>query len=840
MSHDMEEKGEIKQEPKGAKSCFVKWFNELSKDSVDIAGVKGANLAELYNAKMTNLPGFVVTTEAYKSFISGAGISDKINELLSQVNYEDIEKLAEISKEIMGIILNAPFPKDVEEDILESYDALDVKEENFNRGTALDILKNAAEPPFVAVRPSVLLEDFFHASYAGQQSSFLNLKGNYNLLEGIKRCFASLFSAKSIFYSHKKGLDHSKISIAVVIQRMVDSRKSGVVFSKDPSYESDNFILEAVWGSGDGIVEGNISPDCYIVSPENKVIGARVPHQKVAFTRSSSGSREVKQLSEEQGKAKVLSDSEIIRICELAKKIEEYFGSPQNIEFAIESDSISILQTRPITTFENRRSYSEASALEGEVLLKGLGSSPGIVAGKLRVVEKFQDLSKVSEGDILVANMTSPELILTMDKTSGIITDEGGITSHLAILAREFGIPLVVGTVDSTKILVDGEVITLDGYTGRVYRGKISESFRKEVKPVEKKTNTEIKVIVDLPSFAKKAAVTGLKKIGLSRVEGIIAENKKHPLYYLQKGKLNEYEDLLYNGLSKIVEDFNEIWVKTSDIRSDEYRGLEGALKEAEANPMMGFRGIRFGLKNPEILKAEMRALKRISEDGKVVGIMFPRMSFLEELIEAKKLLHESGCSNIPNLKFGIILETPIAVQLIKDFCEEGIDFVSIGLDDLAQYMLAIDRENPKVQHLFNEAHPGILYQLGFVIRVCKKYNVETSLCGHGADKKDIVKFLIEKEIDSICVDADVAADVAIYVEELERELGRNKVEDLHEEDLGETDSEAGEEDDEEEEEDDEEDSDELEDEEEEDEEEDIDDGEISEKEQEAENKRIE
>src|SRR4030042_3804604 len=331
------------------------------------------------------------------------------------------------------------------------------------------------------------------------------------------------------------------------------------------------------------------------------------------------------------------------------------------------------------------------------------------------------------------------------------------------------GIPSVVGKREATTKLKDGEVITVDGSTGKIYKGKVAETKQKEIQTISTKTKTKIKVIVDLPSFAERASKTGIREVGLTRIEGIIAESGKHPDYFLKKGNIEDYENIIFNGLSGIAKFFDEMWVRTSDIRSDEFQNLEGASKQIETNPMLGMHGIRFGIKNPKILMAELKALKRIAESGKKIGVMMPQVISVEEVQKVKEFLKEI---NFTDAKVGIMVETPAAVQLIKEFIGEGIDFISFGTNDLTQYILAVDRGNEQVQHLYNEMHPAVLYQLEFVIRICKRNNVETSICGQAGSKKEMVKFLVDKGISSISVNADMAKEISDYVAEIEKERG--------------------------------------------------------------------
>jgi len=603
------------------------------------------------------------------------------------------------------------------------------------------------------------------ASFAGQQDTYLNIKGNEDLLEAIKRCFASLYTSRATYYRHKKGFKHEETSLAVVVQKMVDSDKSGVMFSTDPTYKNDNIIIEAVYGLGEGIVSGMITPDKYVISKEMKILDTKIANKKIALTRNSGGDKIEVKLTEERSNAQVLKENELRSLAEITIKLEKHYDKPQDIEFAIENGEIFIVQTRAITTAQNKIESGSSKEIEGEAVLSGLAASPGIGIGKVRLIKEMADLNKVKEGDVLVTKMTNPDMVVTMQKASAIVTDEGGLTAHAAIVSREMGIPCIVGTQEATTRLKEDEIITVDGFHGKVYKGKHGESKKKEILPVTAKTKTKIKVIVDLPSFAERASKTELKEVGLTRIEGIIAEAGKHPDYFLKQKKLEDYEEIVFKGVNEIAKYFDKIWVRTSDIRSDEFKNLEGAPEEKEANPMLGMHGIRYSLKNPDVLKAELKALKRIAERGKEIGLLLPQIISVDEVKGVKKALREI---EFTKAKVGVMVETPAAVQIIKDLCAEKIDFISFGTNDLTQYILAVDRGNEQVQHLFNENHPAVLYQLEFVIRVCKRMGVETSICGQAGSRKEMVKFLVERGIDSISTNADVAKEISDYVAELE------------------------------------------------------------------------
>jgi pyruvate,water dikinase len=745
---------------------FVKWFSELDKNSISIAGGKGANLGEISNLKINVPPGFVVTAQAYDYFIEKARLKEKIEEILSQIDYENTFLLDEATKRIRELILNSEFPKEMEEEILESYDILSVGDLKNTKGTVLDVIKNS-DPIFVAVRSSATTEDLDGASFAGQQETYLNVKGNKELILSIKKCFASLFTSRAVYYRNKKGFNKVKASLAVVVQKMIDSEKSGVVFSRDPTNKSLNIIVESVFGLGEGIVSGAITPDEYIVDKELNILSKKITDKKIAITRDSSGKNEVVRLREEKSKQQVLKDYEIKKIAEISLILEEHYKKPQDIEFALERDEIYIVQTRPITTLENK--IEKSDELKGNILLEGLGASPGVASGKVKIIEKLKDLGKIQKGDILVTTMTNPDMVVTMQKCSGIITDEGGMTAHASIVSREMGIPAVVGTIEATRKLKDDQIVTIDGFNGKVFEGKIAETKQKEILAITSKTKTKIKVIVDMPNFAERASKTGIKSVGLTRIEGIIAELGKHPNYFLENGNIQDYENAIYKGVKEISNFFEEIWVRTSDIRSDEYRNLEGAPKTIELNPMLGLHGIRYGLKNKEILVAELKALKRVNQEGKIIGILLPQVISVEEVRKTKEILKEI---NFENAKLGVMIETPAAVQIIKELCDEKISFISFGTNDLTQYMLAVDRGNELIQDLYNEMHPAVLSEIAYVLRVCKRNNVETSICGQAANKKEMVEFLVKNHIDSITLNADMAKEISDYISKIEKEIG--------------------------------------------------------------------
>ncbi len=749
---------------------FVKWLSELDKESGKIAGGKGANLAEMYNAKMPVPPAFVITAQAYAYFIEKTGLNDEIIELVESIDPDNTKQLEEIANKIRELIKKQKMPQELKEEITESYETLSFPDELETSGRgkaavdALSILKTAKEPIFVAVRSSATTEDLAEASFAGQQETLLNIKGNDKLIEAVKRCFASLFTARAVYYRAKKGFKHQESLIAVIVQKMINSGKSGVIFTNDPVKYTKDIIVEAVYGLGEGIVSGAIKPDYYVLSRELKIKDKKISEKKIAFVRTASGETKKIKLRDEKSKQQVLTDSEIRQLGVYAVKLEEHYEKPQDIEFAIDKE-IYIVQTRAITTLKEGKEKQE---IGGKILLEGIPASQGIAFGKVKIVHDLVGLNKVVKGDVLVTEMTNPDMVVTMQRAAAIVTDEGGVTAHAAIVSREMGIPCVVGTREATQKLKDGTLITVNGFTGAIYEGK-AKTVKKEILPIIE-TKTKIKVMVDLPGFAERAAKTKCKDVGLLRLEGIIAGSGKHPILYLKEKNIQEYTKLLQEGIEKISQYFNEIWIRTSDIRTDEFENLEGA-PEKEDNPMLGMHGIRFGLKNPELFKAEIMAIKNVAEKfpNKKLGIMFPQIISVQELRQAKEIIKQV-MQDTKNIKIGAMIETPASVQIIRELNEEGLDFISFGTNDLTQYTLAIDRNNEYVQYLYDEMNPAVLSKIKYVINQCKKYKIETSICGQAGSNKDMVKFLIGQGIDSISVNADSAAEISKFVQQLEQE----------------------------------------------------------------------
>ena len=745
----------------------VLWLDEVDKDDIPIIGGKAANLGELIRVGIPVPEGFVVDGKTFMDFLENSGLKEKIIEVLKDLNVEDSKQLEEVSRKIREMIESTPMPKEVEEEIKQAYRKL---------------CEEAGEEVFVAVRSSATAEDLPGASFAGQQETYLNVRGEDDVVEKVKKCWSSLYTPRAIYYRVQKGFKHEDVSIAVVVQKMVNSEKSGVMFTSHPVTGDKIAIIEAVWGLGEAIVSGMVTPDHYEYDrTQRKLIVVNIAEKKLMITRQDSKTVKV-ELDEEKAKARVLDDKEIEELVKLGEIIEDHYGTPQDVEWAIERGKVYIVQSRPITTIREEKK-EEVEIEEGKILVKGLGASPGIGVGRVKIVLSPDEISKVEEGDVLVTTMTTPDMVPAMRKASAIVTDEGGLTCHAAIVSRELGVPAVVGTEKATKVLKDGMLVTVDGDKGVVYAGALKEKKREELPTVMAQapiiTATEVKVNISIPDAAEKVAATGADGVGLFRIEHMVLGLKKHPMKYIKDGEIEEYINELYKGMKKVVKAFypKPVWIRTLDAPTDEFRAMEGGEDEPiEANPMLGFRGIRRDLKEEEHFRAEIRAIKKLVDEGYTnIGIMLPLVTSPEEVRRAKQIMIEEGLP-LDKIEFGIMVETPAAALIIEDIIKEGIDFISLGTNDLTQYTLAVDRNNENVAYLYDETHPAVMKLIERVIKICKKHGVKTSICGQAGSYPHVVEKLVKMGIDSVSANPDAVQRIREVVARVEKKLMLDKL----------------------------------------------------------------
>jgi len=636
------------------------------------------------------------------------------------------------------------------------------------------------------------------ASFAGQQASFLNVRGMQNFLEAVKKCWASLYEPRAIFYRAKNNVQSA--SISVLVQRMINSEKSGVMFTINPMTGESNVVIEATWGLGESLVLGAVEPDTYFISRNGELIEKRIGRKERMKIREISTDRTVDlPVATNKVSAQVLTEDELARLVEYGVMLENHYSKPQDVEFAIEKGKIYIVQTRAVTTNykeeEVEKSLREREEREerGEVILSGLGSSPGIATGIVRIVHGMQDISKVQKGDILVTTMTTPDLVPAMAKSAAIVTDQGGLTAHASIVGREMGLPVIVGTNDATKVLREGMRVTVDAYAGKVYAGEVaihheaaaheerwtagSAGTQVEMPSEEElmKTATVTKVKVNLVFPERAAEVARFADgVGLLRIEHMITKAGVHPAKLIREGRSEEYEKILMDGIRPIAATFvgsgKPVWVRTLDARSDEFRNLQGGESEPhEDNSMLGWHGIRRSLDEPDLLRAEFTAIKRLHDEGLTnIGVMLPFVISVDEFSCAREIAKEVGLPE--EVKIGIMIETPAAVMIVADFCKAGIDFISFGSNDLTQLTLGIDRNNAKIASSFSEMHPAVRKMLRYAIKICKSFHVETSICGEGPSNiPELVDFLVECGIDSISVEIDALHRVRARVMQKEK-----------------------------------------------------------------------
>lgn len=742
---------------------YVRRLEEITKEDVAIAGGKGANMGEMIRIGMPVPSGFIVTTAAFDKLIQIHDIGEKIKAMLDAVNVEDTNMLMSTSQRIKELIISQGFPNEIKSEIIEAYKKLSSVDKDVKSSTNL----TESDAVFVAVRSSATAEDLPEASFAGQQASFLNVKHEENLIEAVKKCWASLYEPRAIFYRRIHNFNNP--SIAVVVQKMINSDKSGVIFTVDPISGENVMIIESIWGLGEYLVLGEISPDHYVVDKTGKVLLKKIGQKPIALVRDHATGKSIQiKTSDEKIGVQVLTDDEISKLVKYGKQLEEHYGKPQDVEFAIEQSSIMIVQTRPVTT---KTKITEGKKMTGVRILQGTGASPGIATGKVKIVKNIKEIVKIEEGDILVTAMTSPDLVPKMSKSAAIITDLGGATSHAAIVSREMGLPAIVGTGNGTSILRDGQIVTVDAYNGIVYEGVVSIKVEKprDLSHLEK-TKTKVKVNL---VFADKMEVASITDgVGLLRIEHMVTKSGIHPAKLVREGRSEEYVQILINGIKPIAAKFypNPVWVRTLDARSDEFRNLEGGdVEPYEDNPMLGWHGIRRSLDEPDILKAEFKAIKRMRAEGlDNIHVMLPFVIIPSEFKKARDIADEIGMGD--NFNMGIMVETPACVFSIDEFCKEGIDFASFGTNDLTMLTLGVDRNNAKIAKLHSEFHPSVLHMLHHVIDRCNKYNVESSICGEAGSNPEMVKLLVKFGIKSVSCNIDAVYKIREAVLSAEKE----------------------------------------------------------------------
>ena len=741
----------------------IVWFAEVTKKDVPLVGGKGANLGEMTNAGIPVPPGFIVTSAAYFDFVRKSKIGDKIHKLLDGLNVDDSRALQEAAARVQKVILDAPMPADLAREVKEAYRKM---------GGGL-----------VAVRSSATAEDLPEASFAGQQATFLNTEGEEAVVQAVQKCYASLFNARAIFYREQNHFEHFKVGIAVPVQKMVQSEASGVMFTVEPTSSNRSLIvIEAVKGLGEMIVSGDVTPDHYVVSKEPlRIVEKDIKRQEWKLIKSVGrvdGDLNVKvDLTDAERAGQKITDSDILALAEIGKRLEAHYQFPQDIEWAKENGQLLIVQTRPVTTIK------ETTATEGEeitapVLLSGSAASPGVAAGPVKIVHDPSQIDKVLKGDILVAEMTTPDFVPAMKRAAAIVTDRGGRTAHAAIVSRELGIPCVVGTEAATTTLKDGQVVTVDGSRGRVHAGRVAVSVKSAARARGQiKTRTKLLVNLAQPELAERVAAYDVDGVGLLRAEFMVAQIGEHPSYMIEEGRGQQYVDKLAASLTEFARAFapRQVVYRTNDFKTNEYRALKGGEKYegVEENPMLGYRGASRYIADIATFKLELAAIKNVREKYPNLWVMIPFVRTPAELARVVDIMAGEGLKRSADFKLWMMVEIPSNVILLEKFVAVGIDGISIGSNDLTQLTLGVDRDNQRLAKAFDERDEAVMWSLERAVKGARAAGVTASICGQApSDYPELTEKLVEWGITSVSVSPDMIDRTRDIIARVEERLG--------------------------------------------------------------------
>ncbi|MFA5894487.1 MAG: phosphoenolpyruvate synthase [Candidatus Shapirobacteria bacterium] len=749
------------------------WFKEIHFEDVNIVGGKGANLGEMYNLGIPVPNGFVVTSTAYFQFIKDNNLKKVIGDILQTMDVDQPDQLLSASKKIKSIIKKSPLPDALAFEIMANY-------------KKLSGFMGIANAP-VAVRSSATAEDSADASFAGQQETFLNVIGEANVVNRVRDCWASLFTPRSIFYRVKKKYDHFKVGVAVPIQKQIQSEISGIMFTVNPvSNNKNQIIVETIWGLGEYIVQGQVTPDQIILDKSNwSIVSKNHISQDVQLVKTQNETHEVPVPKSKQNKFKI-SDQVAIKIAKIGQKLHNHYGKPQDIEFAIQNGDVYIVQTRPITTIlSNQKVLNEQTTITAKPDLTGESASPGNASGVVVIIRSPKDINRAQKGQILVTTMTSPDFVPAMKKVNGIITDKGGQTSHAAIVSRELGVPCVVGTKTATKVLKEGDVVTLNGTTGEIWFGDLMPKGEVVIKKTStKKINTATKVYVNLgePELAKEISKRYVDGIGLLRAEFMIANIGIHPKKMIADGRQTEYIEKLAMNIAKFCKNFSPrpVVYRATDFKTNEYRFLKwGKLYEPEEpNPLLGFRGATRYINSPDVFSMELEAIKMVRNklNLKNLWLMIPFVRTPNELFKVKKIISDHGLLRSPTFKLFMMVEIPSNVILLDKFIDVGIDGISIGSNDLTMLTLGLDRDNGEVAKDFNELDPAVLWSLKRAITKAKKRGILASICGQApSNHPELVEKLVKWGVTSISVSPDAIDRTREIVSWAEKKRLENK-----------------------------------------------------------------
>lgn len=756
---------------------FIRWFRDLARDDVGIAGGKGANLGEMTRAGLPVPPGFVVTIDAYRRFADAGGLAAQVASRLAKLDVDDPHALRATSDALQRLVHATPMPDAVRDAVLLAYAELSADPAG---GAA-----SGGEPALVAVRSSGTAEDSGERSFAGMFQSTLNVRGPDALLRAVRDCWASGFTARLLFYRVKQGIT-GELPIAAVVQRMVNAERSGVVFTANPATnDRGRVVIEGAWGLGEVVVLGEVTPDHYEVDKTTREIVHRtIARKEFLLTRDARTGETVRRvLDDARGSAPVLGDDEVRALADLACRDEAHYGTPQDAEWAIEDGRIYLVQTRPITTLVEKPPATEA----GAELVHGLGASPGIASGPVRVLASPDDGAALRPGEVLVTAMTSPDWVPVMRRAAAVVTDAGGMTSHAAIVSRELGIPCVVGTRTATRTLRSGDVVTVDGRLGTVVAGAApapgpppATGTAAAAPAIASAPVTATRVYVNLgePELAESVARRDVDGVGLLRAEFMLlsALDRTHPRLLLRDGRGDELVDRMTDALTRFAAAFHPrpVIYRATDFRSNEFRGLRGGeeFEPHEENPMIGYRGCFRYTREPDLFALELRALRRTRERWPNLHLMIPFVRTGSELRACARLVEESGLTADPRFRLWVMAEVPSVVSWLEEYVRLGVAGVSIGSNDLTQLVLGVDRDSELVAPLYDERDRAVQDTIRAIVAECRRLGITCSICGQAPSvHPEYAEFLVRCGVDSISVNPDAVDATRRNVAAAERRL---------------------------------------------------------------------